>query len=152
MKIKSKIAKRTVGKSAGKWVVKIEYFDEASGRTRYMERHANRRGEAVDKRNQLVEELSRSHGQSQTGEKMTFHDLTAVALRTFYQPAVLVEGHKITGVRAHETVVGQIASLNKFFGNRLIRQITTESLTDSRVIPYVSKSISDKCLFCLYLQ
>lgn len=133
MKVKSKIAKRTMGKSAGKWIVKIEYFDDAAGRMRYMERHATRRGEAVDKRNQLVEELSRSQGQSQTGEKMTFQDLTVIALKTFYQPAVLVEGRKIAGVRAHETVMGQIASLNKFFGKRLIRQITTENLTDYKI-------------------
>jgi integrase len=133
MEVKSKLFKRRAGKSAGKWVVRVQYFDEATGQERSIERLASKRTEAVDKRNQLVDDITKSHGQSPTGEKMTFSDLTALALKTFYQPAVLMDGRKIAGVRAHETVMGQINSLNKFFGKRPIRQITKENLTDYKL-------------------
>jgi len=133
MKIKSKVIKRKTGKSKGKWVIKIEYFDPTAGRTRYMERHADKRGEAIDERNRLVEDLASSQGQSQTGERKTFADLTSTALSTFYKPAIISDGRKIDGVRAYDTVERQIRVLNEFFGKRLIRQITSESLIDYKV-------------------
>lgn len=133
MEVKSKIIKRKTGKSKGKWVIRIEYFDELEGRKRYYERHAERRGDAIDECNRLVERLKASQGQSQTGERMTFADLTSIALSTFYKPAIVVDGKKIDGVRAHNTVSGQISKLSEFFGKRLIRQITTESLVDYKV-------------------
>ncbi len=130
MKIKSKVFKRKVGKSKEKWIIRIEYFDEILGKTRYMERHAEKRSDAIDERDKLTKELEKSHGQIQTGERMTFNDLAAVCQKNFYKPAVIVEGRKIAGVRAYKTVEGQINMLKRFFGKRLIRQITTESLTD----------------------
>lgn len=133
MEIKSKVIKRKSGKSKGKWIVRIEYFDQLEGRKRYYERHADRRGDAIDERNRLVEEIRASQGQSQSGERMTFEQLTQQALSTFYKAAIIVDGRKIDGVRAHKTVTGQIARLNEFFGKRLIQQITTESLIDYKV-------------------
>lgn len=98
-----------------------------------MERHADKRSDATDLRNRLVEEIRSSHGQSQTGERMTFAELVSIASSTFYKPAVIVEGRKIDGVRAHYTVVGQLRKLEDFFGSRLIRQLTAESLLDYKV-------------------
>lgn len=133
MKIKTKIFKRKTGKSEGTWIIRIEYFDELLGKKRYMERHAEKRNDAVDERDRLVKEIEKSHGQIQTGERMTFDDLAGVCESNFYKPAVIVEGRKIAGVRAYKTVEGQINMLKKFFGKRLIKQITTESLTDYKI-------------------
>lgn len=133
MKINAKVIKRKTGKSKGKWVVKIAYLDQMAGRMRYMERHADKKGDATDLRNRLVQEITASQGQSQTGERMTFQNLTQAALEGFYKPAVIIDGRKIDGVRARDTVVRQINTLNEFFGKRLIRQITTESLVDYKV-------------------
>ena len=59
--------------------------------------------------------------------------MTEMALRTFYKPAVISDGRKIDGVRSVDTVERQIRTLNEFFGKRLIRQITSESLVDYKV-------------------
>ncbi len=133
MNIKSKIFKRKTGKSKGKWVVRIEYFDDMKGKIRFMERHTDRKGEAADLRNKLVDEVKKSHGQIQTGERMTFIQLAAFCEKAFYKPAEIVEGRKIAGVRSFETVQYQLKSLKKFFGKRLIRHITTESLFDYKL-------------------
>lgn len=133
MDIKSKIVKRKTGKSKNKWIVRIEYFDEILGKKRYMERHADKKSDAIDERDRLTNELEKSHGQIQTGERMTFNDLADISLKNFYQPATIVEGRKIAGVRSHKTAEGQINMLRKFFGRRLIRQLTTESLTDYKL-------------------
>jgi len=142
MEIKSKVFKRKSGKSVGKWIVRIEYFDDLAGRTRYMNRHADRRSDAIDEKDRLVAEVSKSHGQIQTGHRMTFADLTEICAANFYQPAVIVEGRKVTGVRSHKTVELQLKVLNQFFGKRLIRQLTTESLTDYKMWRLKNGSLS----------
>ena len=48
MEVKSKVFKRKTGKSKGKWIVRIEYFDEMRGKKSFMERHADRKGDATD--------------------------------------------------------------------------------------------------------
>ncbi len=133
MDIKSKILKRKTGKSKGKWIVRIEYFDEILGKKRYIERHADKKSDAIDERDRLTNDLEKTHGQMQTGERMTFDDLADGCLKNFYKPAVIVEGRKIAGVRSHKTAEGQINMLKRFFSKRLIRQITTESLTDYKL-------------------
>lgn len=64
---------------------------------------------------------------------MTFAQLADLCEEAFYKPAVLVEGRKVAGVRSIETVKLQIATLKKFFGKRLIKELSTESLFDYKL-------------------
>ncbi len=133
MEVKSRIIKRRTGKSAGKWIVKIEYFDETKGKKCFLERHAEKKGAATDLKNKLIDEIKKTHGQIQTGERMTFSDLADYCERTFYKPAVIAEGRKVAGVRSHDTAKRQLTTLKKFFGKRLIKQITTQSIEDFKL-------------------
>ena len=133
MEVKSKVFRRKTGKSKGRWIIRIEYFDEILGKQRFMERHAEKRSDAIDERDRLADEIVKSHGQIQTGERMTFENLADICEKNFYKPAVIVEGRKVDGVRSHKTAEGQIKTLKKFFGKRLIRQLTTESLTEYKL-------------------
>ncbi|MDQ3041914.1 MAG: hypothetical protein M3R11_05975 [Acidobacteriota bacterium] len=63
MKIKDKIFKRKTGKSKDRWIVRIEYLDELIGKTKYIERHVDKKGDAIDLRNKLVDEVKKSNGQ-----------------------------------------------------------------------------------------
>ncbi len=131
--IKGKIIKRKTGKSKGKYIVRIEYFDEVQGKTRFMERHAPGKRLAGDLLEQLKQDIKKSAGQIQTGERMTFNDLAMLCERTFYSPAVIVEGRKISGVRSVNTAKNQIKQLCSFFGKRPINSITTENLTNYKL-------------------
>jgi integrase len=133
MDIKSKIFKRKTGKSKGVWIVRIQYFDDLKGKLSYMERHADKRSDAIDLRDKLTDEIKKTHGQIQTGERMTFEQLSDICEKSFYKPAVIVEGRKVAGLRSSITVAGQLKVLKKFFGKRLIKEITTESLTDYKL-------------------
>jgi integrase len=130
MQVKSKVFKRKTGKSKNKWIVRLEFFDEIKGKKSYMERHADRKTDATDLRNKLVDEVKKSHGQIQTGERMTFNDLAAICEKNFYQPAEFAEGRKISGVRSFVTAKALLNVLRQFFGKRLLREIMTESLFD----------------------
>ncbi len=84
MEVKSKLFKRKTGKSKGKWVVRLEYFDQLSGKTKFAERQAARRSDASDERDRLISEIKKSHGQIQTGERMTFKDLASLCEKGNY--------------------------------------------------------------------
>ena len=133
MEIKHKIFKRKTGKSIGKWIIRIEYFDEIYGKNRFMERHAEKRSDAIDERDRLIGDIKKSHGQIQTGERMTFTQLADFCEKHFYQSAVIIEGRRVAGVRSVSTAKAQLSVLKKFFGKRLIKGITTESLTDYKL-------------------
>lgn len=140
MEIKGKIFKRKSGKSKDKWIIRIEYFDEIQGKIRFVERQAEKKSSAVDERDRLIDEIKKTQGQIQTGERMTFDRLADICEKTFYKPAVIVEGRKIAGVRSYESVKFQINNLRSFFGKRLVNEITTESLTDYKVWRLQTKS------------
>ena len=133
MEIKSKIFKRKSGKSKGKWVIRINYLDEIYGKKRVMERHADKRSDAIDEGERLINDIKKSHGQIQTGERMTFNHLAGFCEKHFYQPAVIVEGRKVAGVRSTNTAKAQLNILKRFFGDRLLKEITTESLTEYKL-------------------
>jgi len=61
---------------------------------------------------------------------MTFDDLVTICKQIFYKPAEIVEGKKIAGVRSIASIESQLKYLCRFFGKRLLNEITTESLTE----------------------
>ncbi len=134
MKIKDKIFKRKTGKSKNKWIVRIEYFDEIKGKTAFIERQTDKKTDATDLRNTLLNDVKKSHGQMQTGERMTFNQLADISERIFYKPAEIVQGRKIAGIRSIVSVKGHINSLRTFFGKRLIKELTTESMNDYKLL------------------
>jgi integrase len=140
MKIKDKIFKRKTGKSKDKWIVRIEYLDELTGKTKYIERHAEKKGEAIDLRNKLVDEVRKSHGQMQAGERMNFNQLADICEKIFYKPAEIIEGRRVAGIRSIAGLRPQINNLRTFFGKRLIKEITTESLTEYKLWRLKTKS------------
>lgn len=131
--IKDKVFKRKSGKSKDVWVVRVEYFDETLGKRRCVERHGEKRSDVIDKRDKLIDDLKKTHGQIQTGERMNFDQLADICERTFYKPAEIIQGRKVAGIRSYESVKYQIKNLRVFFGKRLVNEITTESLIDYKL-------------------
>lgn len=132
METKAKVFKRKSGKSKGKWVARVEYFDEQAGVARTMERLCDKKADAIDEKNRLVLELKKSDGQIRKGERMSFGELAEICAERLYKPAVLSNGRKIEGVRAHNTALNHLKVLTLFFGPRRLGQITTKSLSDYR--------------------
>ncbi len=132
MEITAKVFKRKSGKSKGKWTARISYFDSITGSTRTIERAKDKRSEAIDERDRLVNELRKSHGGIREGERMTFERLTEVCCKAFYKPATIENGVKTEGIRSIASIRSALKNLNLYFGKRRIGEITTESLYDYR--------------------
>lgn len=133
MDIKAKVFKRKSGKSAGKWIVRVTYLDEIAGSEVTREKTCARRSDAIDERDRLVAETSKSHGQTRHGDRMTFNDLADRCEAAFYKPAVIVEGHKIAGVKSIESVRALIKNLRSYFGRMPIKSLRTESLLSYKI-------------------
>lgn len=129
LKVKSKIFKRKSGRNKGAWVLRLEYPDE-TGKTRYAERHTESKGAASDLKLRLVDEIKKSHGHIQTGEKMTFGNLADYCEKHFYKPAEYAEGRKIAGIRSLSGVQSAVSVLRLYFGARPIKTIYKASLRD----------------------
>jgi integrase len=132
MEITAKVFKRKSGKSKGKWTARVSYFDSITGGTRTIEKAKDKRSDAIDERDRLVNEIKKSHGGIREGERMTFVRLTEVCSKAFYKPATIENGVKTEGVRSIASVRSALKNLNQYFGKRRIGEITTESLFDYR--------------------
>lgn len=132
MEITTKVFKRKSGKSKGKWMARVSYFDHITGQTRTIERAKDKSSDAKDERDRLVIEITKSHGGIREGEKMTFARLTEICCKAFYKPATIENGVKTEGVRSIASIKSALKNLNLYFGKRRIGEITTESLFDYR--------------------
>jgi integrase len=130
MEVKTKLFKRQSksDRRKGKWVLRIEYFDQVAGKVRYKENQFDRRTDAVDARRGLESDIQKTHGQIQTGEKMTFADLADKAASQFYKKAVIEEGRKVDGIRSYVPTHTFIKTLMQYFGKKRIGQIATADL------------------------
>lgn len=128
MKISAKVFKRKSGKSAGKFIVRISYQDPLTGRFRHLERHAEKKHQAIDIRDKKLAEIRATHGQSPSAERITFSQLADSAKETYFRPAVILDGQKIAGIKSHKTVIGQLDTLNEFFGKMPIQSITSDTI------------------------
>jgi len=130
MEISAKVFKRKSGKSKGKWTARVSYLDNLTGTMRTIEKAKDKRVDAIDERNRLVNEIKKSHGGIREGERMTFERLTEISCKQFYKPAVIENGVKTEGVRSFASIQSALKNLNQYFGKRRIGEITTESLFD----------------------
>ena len=99
MDLQTTIFKRKTGRHKGKWVLEVTYWDEVKGKQCAAVRMFSKKLNATDARPQLEKDLRSTHGQIQTGRKMTFADLCAIAKADFYREAVIEQGRKSSGNR-----------------------------------------------------
>lgn len=132
MQINSKIFKRKTGKSSGKWIVRISYFDEVLGRKVQKERSADRKGDAILIRNELTNTIQNSRGQIR--DKLTFDQLADISEQLLYKPVVVSPaGKKLSGVRSIGSARSQIKNLRAFFKRKAISKITIDDLQAYKV-------------------
>lgn len=129
MKINSKIFKRKSGKSKGRWVCRISYFDEILGIEKKQEKLTASRTAAIEYRNKTVLDIQNSRGQLQS--KMSFDQLADICEELFYKPAkISVDGKKVSGVRSIGSARSAIANLRAQFAKTMIAAIGENDITN----------------------
>src|SRR5262252_9341353 len=126
MKPRGTILKRKPRTRGGKpsWWARVNYVDPVTGKRRDLQRRAPSKSEAQDLRDELVNDIKKTHARSVRGERMTFGDLCDYFQDQYLKPAQYVDGRKVAGVRSLMTPTGQIKVLREHFGDRRLRSIT----------------------------
>src|SRR5215203_3667021 len=126
MEIKETVFKRQSGKSKGKWTVRINH----DGKT--IERIFPTRSKAIEARERLIRDIRESRGQSLKNEKITFNELVDRCERKFYQPAVIEDGHKTSGVRSYGPIQSHLKALRSYLGTMRLTEITNDTVLEYR--------------------
>jgi integrase len=135
----------------GSYVFRIRFTD-ANGKLCCRERGGFGKGEknrCKDAMNKMIREIEASGGHNHVGERMTFSELADRCEKEFYKPAVIRDGQKIAGVKSWVSVRAQIQNLRRYFGNRRINAINTESLfayREDRMKPKAPKKPEGKAI------
>jgi integrase len=126
MKPRGTILKRKARTRSGKptWWARVNYVDPVTGKRRDLQRRANSKSDAQDLRDELINDIKKTHARSVRGERMTFGDLCDYFEEHYLKPAQYVDGRKVAGVRSLMTPVGQLKVLRGYFGERRLRSIT----------------------------
>jgi integrase len=126
MKPRGTVFKRKPRTRGGKptWWARVNYVDPVTGKRRDLQRRAKSMSDAQDLRDELVNDIKKTHARSVRGERMTFGDLCNYFQDQYLKPAQYVDGRKVAGVRSLMTPTGQIKVLREHFGDRRLRSIT----------------------------
>ena len=121
-------------KCASSWWARVRYVDAESGKPKDLQRRADSRADAIDKRDKLSNEIKDSNGRSVGSERKTFADLCDYYETHYAKEAEYVGDEKESGLRSLYTVEKQIEMLKAYFGSRQIRTITYGSIKQFRSV------------------
>jgi len=121
-----------IGRIKNTWTLRFTFVDQLENTKRKTYQFATRT-DALDARPKLESELRETQGQSVIGEKTSFRDFAAYAKRTFYRPAVIVDGRKVDGIKSFKATHSMIESLIGFFGDKKLSSLTRNDLDRYKV-------------------
>jgi len=115
------------------WWARVTYTDPETRKPKDLQRRAESKANAIDKRDELVAEIKETAGQSVGSEGMTFADLCAYYEKHYAKEAEYDENKiKVAGLRSLATVKTQIRTLKDHFGERPLRSLTHGNIQQFR--------------------
>ena len=128
----SKHIKQGKKKCPSTWWARVRYIDPESGKPKDLQRRAESRSDAIDKRDKLIREISETSGRSVGSERMTFAELCTYYEKHYVREAEYVGDQKVSGLRSWYTVKKQLEMLKGYFGGKALRSITYGNLRQFR--------------------
>ncbi len=141
MKPKGSIFKRGKG-SKITWWARVRFIDPETGKPKDLQRRADSRANAIDKRDAILNDIKETAGRSVGSERMTFAELCTYYEKLYAKEAEYVEGRKVAGLRSVATVKTQLQTLQDHFGERPIRSLTYGSIRQFRDSRFKAKTRS----------
>jgi integrase len=122
------------------WWARVRYLDPERGQPKDLQRRAESRTDAIDKRDALLKEIRETAGRCVGSERMSFAQLCAYYEDHYVKEAEYVEGRKVSGLRSWYTVKKQLEMLKDHFGVRPIRSITYGNIRQFRFARFKAKT------------
>jgi integrase len=111
----------------GKWYARLTYT-EPSGQRRNIKRRAEGKTDAKAVLKQLLSELEDHGGKSLDASRMTFNDFADYFSSHYVQPAHVINGRKVAGLKDWKHYRTYITVFRSHFSRRLLREIRYEDL------------------------
>ncbi|MEJ7622915.1 MAG: site-specific integrase [Pyrinomonadaceae bacterium] len=124
MKFNQSIFKRgktgaDIGRIQNAWTLRLSHTDERENRVSKTWQYATKQGARDDIENRKAELTSFVQSKGlQIGDVKTFKQWAEYAKTDFYRPAVIKEGRKVAGIKAHRQTHILINQLVEFFGDK----------------------------------
>lgn len=112
------------------WVARVVFTSPGTRKRHDIQRRAKTKKEAQQIVEKLIVEIRETAGRSIKYEKATFDDYAVYYKKLYVQPAEIVDGVIVSGLRSPKSALSEIAALSKHFGDRLLPSITYEDLVN----------------------
>ncbi len=106
------------------WWARIRYIDPETNKPKDLQRRADSRADAIDKRDREITTIKQTAGRSVGSERMSFADLCAYYARHYVKEAEYVDDRKVEGLRSWYTVSKQVDVLKDYFAGKPLRSLT----------------------------
>jgi integrase len=118
------------------WWARVRYVDPETGKTKDLQRRADSRTDAIDKRDSLISDIKKTAGRSVGSERMTIAELCDYYERHYVKEAEYVDDRKVAGLRSWYTVKKQLDMLKDYFGDRALRSLTYGAIRQFRTVRF----------------
>lgn len=121
-----------IGQENGKWFARVTFTDSFTGKRRNIKRIVKTEAKAKQLLKELLKKLEGQGEKVFDIEKLTFINLADYYEKHFCQPAEIVNGSKVSGLRSYEDAQRAVKRFRDFFGDKLLRLITHGDLVSYR--------------------
>lgn len=115
-------------KSRKRWVARVSYTDETTGKRLSVRRWYVQKGDAVDALPDLITKLKTHGSRPLKGEQLTVAAVIDVYQREHVKPPEIHEGRKVAGLKSWATIRHHCEVLKEHFANRLLRDLRPSDL------------------------
>ena len=115
-------------KTRKRWVARVSYTDEATGKRLSVRRWYAQKGDAVDAIPDLIATLKKHGPRPLKGEQMTVAAVIDAYEQEYVKPAEIHEGRKVAGLKSWVNVRHHCSVLKEYFGNKLLRDLRPSHL------------------------
>lgn len=121
-----------IGKANGKWFARITFTDSFTGKRKNIKRVVKTEAGAKQLLKEILKKLESEGEKVFEVEKMTFNNLADYYEKIYCQPAEIVNGSKVSGLRSYKDSLSAVKRFRAFFGNKLLRSINYGDLVSYR--------------------
>lgn len=115
-------------KSRKKWVARVSYSDEATGKRQSVRRWYALKSDAVDALPDLIATLKTHGPRPLKGELLTVAEVIVAYETDHVKPPEIHDGRKVAGLKSWVTVKHHCEVLKAHFGNKLLRELRPSHL------------------------
>lgn len=129
--MKQKTGQIFENKKTGEWIARVCY-QNINGKRTAIQRKAENKTEAREVLKEILETLEKGGRTAFDNEKLTINNLCDFYEKHYVNPAKIINGRKVSGLRSHVQVKGYIKLFREYLGGAKLKDLTYEEIRSFR--------------------